>query len=134
MKCIMAGELLRSGSVISAFWPVESTNLTTDGKPQIGRILKFMKHTIKILECNDTIEKVHIFCITEWYIKHHHENYYGSSATVCFPFQYTADCCQYMPVQCVYSQCAHAKMSVNLSGRAEECVLIAIPIHLKYCV
>ena len=62
----MAGELLTSGSVISAFWPVESTNLTIDGKPQVGQILKFMKHTSKILEHNEIIDKIHIFCITEW--------------------------------------------------------------------
>ena len=93
-----------------------------------------MKHTSKILERNEIIDKVHIFCITEWYIKHHHENHYGSSATVCFPFEYTTDCCQFIPVQRIYSQCAHAKVSVNLSGCTEECVLIAIPIHLKYCV
>ena len=66
-KCIMAGELLTSGSAISAFWLVESTNLTIDVKPQVGKILKFMKHTIKISESNELIEKVHIilFCITD---------------------------------------------------------------------
>ena len=67
-------------------------------------------------------------------MKHRNESHYGSSATVCFPFGYTADSYQFMPVQRIYSQCAHAKISVNLSGRAEECVLVAIPIHLKYCV
>lgn len=133
-KCIMAGELLTSGSVISAFWPVESTNLTIDVKPQVGRILKFMKHAIKISESNELIDKVHIFCITEWYMKHHSENHYGSSATVCFPFGYTADSCQFMPIQRICNQCAHANIAVNLSGRAEENVLVAIPIHLKYCV
>ena len=135
-KCIIAGEILTTGSVISAYWPVESTNLTVDVKPQIGHILKFIKHTIKILdhEHNELMDKIHIFCITEWYVKHHDENYYGASATVCFPFSYSADSYQFMPVQRIYNQCAHANIRVNISGRAEECVLVAIPIHLKYCV
>jgi len=71
-KCIMGGELLSSGSIITAFWPVESSNLSIDGKPQVGRILKFMKHTIKVSESNQIIDKTHIFCIIEWYIKHQH--------------------------------------------------------------
>ena len=69
------------------------------------------------------MDKIHIFCITEWYVKHHDENYYGASATVCFPFSYSADSYQFMPVQRIYNQCAHANICVNISGRAEECVL-----------
>ena len=59
-KCIMAGELLLSGSIITAFWPVESHNLSIDGKPQVGCIIKFMKHPIKISVSNQIIDKTHI--------------------------------------------------------------------------
>ena len=51
---------------------------------------------------------------------------------VCFPFGYTA---QFMPIQQrICNQCAHANINVDLSDHAEENVLVAISIHLKYCV
>ena len=59
---------------------------------------------------------------------------YGTSVTVCLPFGCAADSCQYMPIQCIYIQCAHAKLNVTISGSASEPVFVAIPIHLKYCV
>ena len=85
-----------------------------------------MKHNIKIFDHvdNELMDKIHIFCITEWYVKHHNENHYGASATVCFPFSYSADSYQLMPVQCIYNQYAHAKIHVNILGRVEG----------KYCV
>ena len=130
----MASQRQPCGALLMKTLRGSNGNLTIDVKPQVGRILKFMKHAIKISESNELIDKVHIFCITEWYMKHHSENHYGSSATVCFPFGYTADSCQFMPIQRICNQCAHANIAVNLSGRAEENVLVAIPIHLKYCV
>lgn len=133
-KCCVANELFTTKSVITAFWPVESYNMTVDGKLQVGKVLKFLKHSIKIKENNDYVEKVHVFCIAEWYMKHHSENYFGSSSVMCTPVTYTADACQFMPIQRIYSRCAYGEIDVTLLGHATELVFVAIPIHLNYCI
>ena len=109
-KCSLAGELI-STSLITAFWPVEACNLTLDGKLQVGQVHRFIKHSMKFVESGHVVEKVHIFCVIEWYIKHRHEDYFGSSAIMCMPVTYCADACQFMPIQCIYSRCAHGKLN-----------------------
>ena len=52
-KCSVANELFTSKSIITAFCPVESYSMTIDSKLQVGKVFKFLKHSIKIKENND---------------------------------------------------------------------------------
>ena len=127
-KCIIADELFTS-SFITAFWPTESLNMP-EHELQVGRIQKFLKHTIKVrIKC-----KVHIFGIIEWYMKHHNSDYYGTSAIMCTPLVYAASVYQFMPVQRIFNYCAHAKLNVSISNGTDhhEEVIMAISIHFCY--
>lgn len=117
----MAGEFI-STSVITAFWPVEACNLTLDGKLQVGQVHKFIKHSIKVVESNHIVEKTHIFCVVEWYIKHYHEDYFGSLAIMYTPIRHCTDACQFMSIQWIYSRRAHGKLKITLSGHTSELI------------
>lgn len=131
-KCTIAGELFSSSSVITAFWPTESCNVALECELQVGHIQKFLQHTIKVVENHQIIEKTHIFCVTEWYIKHLHKNHFGSSAIMCTPITYGAAPCQLMPIQRISNRCAHGKLNVNILHHTSEQVMVAIPINLNY--
>ena len=85
----MAGEYFTSvytkerSSLIMAYWPVEV--LTSMSRElQVGHILRFFKHNIKIKDSsNQIVTKTHILCKVEWCIQHAQKNWYGASATVC---------------------------------------------------
>lgn len=130
-KCVMAGEAFSTSSVITAFWPIESLNSELTHELQIGAIQKFIKHTIKVKENNQVTEKVHIFCVLEWYIRHRNAEHYGTSAIVCMPITYCNGACQYMPVQRIAHHCACGKLNVTFNRIPEE-VMVAIPINLKF--
>ena len=54
----------------------------------VGRIRKFIKHTIKIIN-SDSLEKEmqHLFCQIDWYVKHDQKNwFFGMSAIMCKNF------------------------------------------------
>lgn len=130
-KCVMAGEIFFASSVIAAFWPTESYNSELLCELQIGTIQKFIKHTIKVLENNQVMQKIHIFCVLKWNIKHTHAGHYGTSAIVCTPITCCSGACQYMPIQRIAHHCAHGKLNVTFTRSPEE-VMVAIPINLKY--
>ena len=130
-KCIMAGEIFSVSSVITAFWPTESFNSELSRDLQIGTIQKFIKHAIKVRENNQITQKMHIFCMLEWNIRHRNAERYGSSVVVCMPFTYCSGACQYMPIQRIAHHCAHGKLNVTFSRIPEE-VVVAIPINLKF--
>ena len=83
---------------------------------------------------NQVIEKIHIFCVIEWYMKHLHKNYFGSSAVMCIPLTYSAAPCQLMVIQRISSCCAHSKLDVTILHHTSEQVMVAIPIKLNYCI
>ena len=67
-KCGMAGELFtscntrESSSVITAYWPVESLIDPLEKSFQVGTIIQFLKHKIKVNTHDKTEELMHIFC------------------------------------------------------------------------
>ena len=89
----MAEEVFSVSSVITAFWPVESYATELQHDLQVGRVQKFVKHTIKIMENNCAVQKTHILCTGVVGIKGH----YGTSAIVCKPITYAdnVNTCQY---------------------------------------
>ena len=134
-KAVMGGELFTSGSVITAFWPSESLHQSPVQNLQVGRIQKFIKHTLKIEGENaeGTVEKKHVFAVIEWYVNHDCRSHYGASAIVCFPFTYSSSASQFMPIQRVMNCCSFGKLKATIRGTNSEDVLIAIPMHLNYC-
>ena len=130
-KCIMADEIFSVSSVVTAFWPVESFTTELQYDLQVGQIQKFIKHTIKMMKNNTVVERTHVFCVLEWYIKHNNAGHYGSSAIVCRPITYAANSCQYMPIQRILHTCAHGKLDETFISSIEQ-IMVAIPIRLKY--
>ena len=61
-KCIIAGEIFSVSSVVTAFWPVESCTGELPHELQVGRIQKFVRHTINLMENNCVIKKTHFLC------------------------------------------------------------------------
>ena len=130
-KCVMAGEIFSVSSVITAFWPTKSFNAELSRDLQIGIIQKFIKHTIKVRENSQITQKMHIFCILEWNVRHRNAEHYGTSAVVCYPITYCSGACQYMPIQRIAHHCAHGKLNITFNRISEE-VVVAIPINLKF--
>ena len=130
-KCNVAKELFSSSSIVTAFWPTESWTLP-EHELQVGYVQKFLKHSIKVIENEKVVEKIHIFCIVEWYMKHSNSNHFGASAIVCMPFTYAANACQIMPIQKIANRCAYSKLNVNISDHGVEQVIVAIPLHLTF--
>ena len=133
-KCIMAGELFMHSNVITAFWPPESFTQPLEHHPQVGSIQKFIKHSIKVRENDQIVEKTHIFCVVEWYVKHPNRGHYGTSAIMCMPISYAGSASQFMPIQRITNHCAHGKLNPTISGNSSEQVIVAIPLHLHYSV
>ena len=139
-KCVMAGELftatssIERSSVVTAIWTMEKfdENLCL----QVGRIRKFIKHTIKVSKINNTssLEEIqHIFCQIDWYVKHNQENWFGMSAVMCKNFTYVDSPCCFMPIQRIANKCAHGILKIIIPpNHSSEEVFIAIPIDLKY--
>jgi len=130
-KCVMAGEIFSVSLMVTAFWPTESYNSEISLELQIGMIQKFIKHTIKVRENNQITEKMHIFCVLEWNVRHRNAGHYGTSAIVCMPITYCSGACQYMPIQRIAHHCAYGKLNVTFNQAPEE-VTVAISINLKY--
>lgn len=138
-KCEMAGEYFTSvhikerSSLIMAYWPVEVlTSLSRE--LQVGHILRFLKHNIKIKNgSNQIVTKTHILCQVEWCIQHEEKNWYGVSATVCTLMKHAINSCSFLPVQRIACRCAHGQQDIIIPpNHCYEKVLVAIPICLKY--
>lgn len=124
-----------SSSVISAYWPRKGQNLSTidyAARMSIGQVQFFCQHKVKLLQTN-TMEKdiEHIFAFVLWKEKHHIEDFFGISATVCLNASESESPCCFIPIQRINSICAQSVMEWNISGITET-VFIAIPTPFKY--
>ena len=138
-KCDMAGELFTScntrerSSVITAYWPVESLTDPLEKSFQVGTIIQFLKHKIKVNTHDKTEELMHIFCRIKWSIKHNQQKWYGSSALLCTNITYGESACSFIPIQRIAHHCAYGHLDVVIPPhRTSQKVFVAIPIQLKY--
>lgn len=131
-KCIMAGELFSTLSVITAFWPVESFT-TIDRELQVGQIKRILKHTMIVSENNNNIHKTHVFCEVHWYMQHSHKGHYGSSAIVCTPITYATSSCSFIPIQRISHQCSYAKLNVTIPPHHScEQIIVVVPVKSTF--
>ena len=140
VKACLAGQLLHSteakterGSMVCAYWPNKGSEefnaLIRSGLPggvHFGIVQYFIEHTITL---DKTQKKKHIFAFIKWLQHHTHQFWYGQSATICKLTFEESSVCNYLPLQRIYSVCAHAKLDVNFGGDNEE-VFVAIPSHV----
>ena len=110
------------GSIILAHWPVKQADglqvHSGDGSILFGVVQCFVEHTIT----TDTNSKSHIFARVKWAKPHHHQYWFGQSATVC---EQTSISC-YIPVQRIIGICAHANLEVQFNDSKEN-VFVVIP-------
>ena len=120
--------------MVCAYWPNKGSEkfnaLIRSGLPggvHFGIVQYFIEHTITL---DKTQKKKHIFAFIKWLQHHTHQFWYGQSATICKLTFEESSVCNYLPLQRIYSVCAHAKLEVNFGGDNEE-VFVAIPSHVQ---
>ena len=129
----MPGPHSHTSSVIMAYWPSRGNilNNVDYSKKQVGIVQYYIRHKIRFVINNETIEKVHIFAYVKWKESHEHHSWYGVSATICSTmFEIPAACC-FLPVQRIFCRCAYIIMAVNFPEILET-VFVACPVSPKY--
>ena len=124
-KVMLGDELLGSGEVIMAYWPGSGYSAC-----RVGIIKYFLRHCIKL---DDQTNSTHLSCYVTWKQKHPMSNWFGKSAVVCSTLNEVENGCCFMPIQCLAFRCASGEIPVCF-GNITECVSVASPISMKYCV
>ena len=141
VKACLAGQILHSskaiterGSMICAYWPTKGSeeidaliHSCLPGDVQFGIIQFFIEHTVTL---DKKFKRKHIFAFIKWLQHHTHEFWYGQSATICKLTFEESSVCNYLPLQRIYSVCAHAQLELNF-GDETEAVFVAIPSHVS---
>lgn len=123
-----------SSSVIAAFWPGNSSDLSTIdySRKRIGVVQYYLRHSIIFKQIDGTDEHVeHIFACVIWKQQHANAEWFGISATICLNSNEPSSMCSYIPIQRIHDLCAHCLLELNVLGY-NETVFVAVPIPLKY--
>ena len=111
-----------SSSVILAYWPTQGNELSS---------IDYCKHQVAFtVSGNTTTHSEHIFTYASWKQRHRHEEWYGISATVALNINELPSMCNFIPVQRIYSVCAHTNLHTSIHGL--ENIFVSIPVLLKF--
>lgn len=120
-----------SSSVICAYWPVGTCNLSSvdySARMRVGTVQYFCKHQVTLHQPNkDQHTQEHILAYVKWNQRHPQEDWYGASATVCSNMYEPATACNFILVQRIHSVCANCSLDTKI-GSLHENIVIAIPI------
>ena len=124
----------KSASVIMAYWPCSSETLDNIdyNRMSIGVVQYYIRHVISYVSEGISKKMEHIFAYVLWKEKHHHFDWFGSSATLCCnSFEAISTSC-FLPLQGIGARCATTVTAIDF-GDSTEIVFIASPIPLSYC-
>ena len=143
-RASLGGELLVASpinerlSTVAAYWPGIGTSITTIDPilKRIGKILYFLKHTVKLIDTNKRqYKKTHIFCRVQWYQYHNYPEYFGSSAIVCTNIYEVEGPCCFLPLARVSNRCAAGEIEIDFDPPlGTDKVFVAIPLPFNYNV
>ena len=68
-----------------------------------------------------------------WKQRHPMSNWFGKSAVVSSTLNEVEDGCCFVPIQRLAFRCASGELAVDF-GHITECVLVASPVSMKFCI
>lgn len=140
-RAILCGEVLgsvvnatscKSASIIMAYWPLrhEVMRCIDYSRMRVGCVQHYCKHQLTISAENGSEQLDHIFAFVQWKERHPQDNWYGSSATICFNSNEPSSKFSFIPVQRIYAIGAHCLTDINVSG-FNETVFVVVPIPVR---
>ena len=135
-KLLVASSINETLSTVAAYWPGIGTSLTFDPLlKRIGKVMYFLKHSIKVMDASRELKKTHIFCRVLWYQYHNYPEYFGSSAIVCTKLYEVEGPCCFLPLARVSNRCAAGEIAIDFDPPlGTDKVFVAIPLTFKFNV
>ena len=84
----MPGPHSHTSSVIMAYWPSRGSILTNIdySKRQVGIVQYYIRHKIRFVVNNETVEHVHLFAYVKWKESHEHHSWYIWCLSYCLQY------------------------------------------------
>ena len=118
-----------------AYWPGKSQTFDNIdySRMRVGVVQYFLRHEFAYNSGDNVVKEEHVFAYVFWKETHRNYDWYGVSATVCANVYEGVSVCCFLPVQRIGCRCAYSVMPIEF-GEFSECVFIACPIPLHYCL
>ena len=138
-RASVGGELLVASSInetfstVAAYWPGIGT--FDPLLKRIGKVLYFLKHSIKVMDADKELKKTHIFYTLLWYQYHSYPEYFGSSAIVCTKLYEVEGPCCCLSLARVSNRCAAGEIEIGFDPPlGTDKVFVAIPLPFNFKV
>jgi len=132
MGSVMNATSSKSTSIVMAYWPDQYGDIGTIdySRKRVGCVQYYCKHYVNVSTEHGPERLHHIFAYVHWKERHSHENYFGTSATVCQNSYETPSKFSFIPIQRIFAIGAHCTIDINASGYSEN-VFVSAPIPMR---